>query len=58
MVELISKGSISAKSKEKNRVGKIINIIVEEKLKVSFDASEATYINKTNIPPRKIRKRM
>lgn len=35
-----------------------IIINVEEKEKVSFDANEATYINRTSIPPRKIKNKI
>lgn len=52
---LRSKNKINNKNIKKNIKKEVITLILIENLNISFDAIEVIYINKINIPPKKIK---
>lgn len=52
---LKSKNKINNKKIKKNIKKEVIILILIENLNISFDAIEVIYINKINIPPKKIK---
>lgn len=52
---LKSKNKINNKNIKKNIKKEVIILILIENLNISFDAIEVIYINKINIPPKKIK---